>query len=67
MEKSFEEALRFRDDKWGTSGYIENELESPSAIANAAKRKYTDMTSSFGITKVVISYPTRVRRRRLLP
>ena len=44
MEKSFEEALRFRDDKWGPTGYIQNEMEFPSAIAT--KRKYTDMTSS---------------------
>ena len=45
MEKSFEEALRFRDDKWGPTGYIENEMECPSAIANT-KQKYTDMSSS---------------------
>ena len=45
MEKSFEEALRFRDDKWGPTGYIQNEMEFPSASI-ATKRKYTDMTSS---------------------
>ena len=45
MEEIFEEALQSRDDKWGPTGYIENEIKSPSAIANT-KRKYSDMSSS---------------------
>ena len=45
MEKIFGEALQSREDKWGPTGYIENEMECPSAIANT-KRKYTDMTPS---------------------
>ena len=43
MEKSFDEALRLRNDKWGPTGYIKNEMQSPPANP---KRKYSDMITS---------------------